>query len=219
MNASLIEAGKLFFALASALGIDRYSINEVVREYNDLLRRLVVDAANGNIKAAGFASQMLSGLREDAEAVYVEGMREGGIDNAADILDDDDKLTIDNWIDAQTEFISGFAADAVAVGKLKGDANTEARRIIFDRAELWVANLRNLGARGYARAKEGVKARWVLGETEKHCKDCLRYSTLAPKRMKYWLDNEKLPRSPDLACSGFNCDCSLVDAKGRVLYP
>lgn len=196
------------------------SINEVTREYRDALENLVVDAANGNVKAGAFRTNHNTLIDELAQGVYVEGMREGGIKDAEGELDSDDEAAIRDWQLEQLGFVLGFAQDAAAVSELKGDERTAARDGMLRRVDAWVSRLNDLGSLGYARAKQGVMSYWELGETEVHCVDCKKYSDLGAHRLGWWVDKGYLPRSPDLACTGINCDCKLKSSKtDDVVYP
>ena len=179
----------------------------------------MVDAANGTIKTQSFHNKHDRLIETLGEAAYKEGMMECGLSDRE--FDDEDVAVVSSWESSQQQYTLGFAQDAVAVSKLETiGERLSARDEMFSRVELWVKSLRDLGARGCARAQEGELASWELGYSKTHCGDCKRYAAYKPKRMKYWLGHEKLPRSPDLECSGLNCQCKLVSVRtGQILYP
>lgn len=49
---------------------------------------------------------------------------------------------------------------------------------------------------------------WVLGNTERHCSDCLSLNGQI-KTASEWATAGIEPQSPDLECGGWNCDCRL----------
>jgi hypothetical protein len=55
---------------------------------------------------------------------------------------------------------------------------------------------------------------WSLGRTEKHCKDCKRLDGQI-HRIKDYLARGLFPKSNDLACGGYKCDCSLSKARAQ----
>ena len=90
---------------------------------------------------------------------------------------------------------------------------------MLERVGLWGAALDWLGGKAYMIRNENL-SKWVLGNTEKHCKDCLDYSHEAPKPAKVWARNDKLPQSPELECRGYNCDCRIENIEtGEIYFP
>lgn len=160
------------------------SINEVTRDYSDLLERLVVDAANGNIKAGSIAKQMREAIIADATLVYQEGMREGGIKDPAEEMSEDDDQAINDWILSQTKYIYGFADDAVAVAKLTGDERTAARDAMLARVEMWVSALEGLGRLGAVNAKGDPMLTFDGDDGKESCKDCAHYK--GERHRKSW---------------------------------
>jgi hypothetical protein len=210
-------------SLASALSraadylADRYavaevkSIGQIVREYADQLTNLVHDTfRTGDAIDQRRAHKAL--LRDLAPQVFVEGLREG--DLAEDDMDGDDHNfmaeAVADWLAAQLPHVNSFATDSAAAKKDK-----DARPVILARVDLWVNALRDFGSMGKAYAQGNVKGKWQLGDTE-HCASCLGYAAMKPRRMSWWLEHD-LPRSSELDCGGFNCQCDIVDSKGNSL--
>jgi hypothetical protein len=195
------------------------SINEVTREYSNLLERLVVDAANGNTTAGSITRQMREAIIEQGRAVFLEGMREGGIKDPEAQLDEDDEKVISAWILSQARHLNDFADACVEVRKLTGDARTAARDVMLGRVELWVQSLDTLGRQGTASAKENAPGTWQLGDTEKHCKTCAKLDGQR-HRLKGFTSRGYIPQQPGsdtLDCGGWNCDCQIVDDDGKRL--
>lgn len=191
-------------------------VSALVGDYEVELSSAVVAYFNGDAALSRVRKVFSSAPRDYAREVYVEGMGEGGL--TADDLDEDDEALIDEWIQTQSDHVEGFV-EFVATVKSADDPRAR-QRAILDRLALWVKELRDLGGRGRLRAKDGELAIWELGDTEEHCSDCLSNSRLKPHRVKWWREAGRLPRSKDLACHGYNCDCTLRSPKTRrILYP
>lgn len=201
--------------LAEALAVK--SVRTVAIDYEvDLTEAVVAFFNGGSIRSV--RSTWQKAIKGYARDVYVEGMAEGKM--PADEFDADDQDAVDTWIGEQLGYVDGFVDAVKEAGAAEGDARTGAQQGILNRVTLWVAALKDLGGLGRIRALEGELAQWELGDTEEHCADCLANSRLKPKRLKWWRDNERLPRAHDLACGGFNCDCGLRSVRtGRWLYP
>lgn len=193
-------------------------VSAIVADYEVELTTAVVGYFNGEASLSRVRKVFSSAPRDYARDVYVEGMSEGGL--SSDDLDEDDERHIDEWIETQLDHVEGLV-DYVSTVKGKDVVDVAAKqRAILDRVSLWVKELRDLGGRGRLRAKDGELAVWELGDTEIHCPDCLANSRLKPHRVKWWRDADRLPRSKDLDCGGYNCDCTLRNPKTRkVLYP
>lgn len=54
---------------------------------------------------------------------------------------------------------------------------------------------------------------WRFGATEQHCADCFRLNGQVHKASK-WESAGIAPKSPDLACGGYHCDCRLEPHEG-----
>ena len=90
---------------------------------------------------------------------------------------------------------------------------------LLSRAKLWGNRYRDLINRAKIAACKDKKMIWTLGDTCKHCPDCLKYEGRV-YRASVWDKWDVRPQHPGLACNGFNCKCSLdpTDApanKGR----
>ena len=192
------------------------TVRSVVGDYEVELTGPLADYFNGDGSLRSVRATFQRAIREYAKDAYLEGLQEGG--GEASDFDEEDATTVEDWIDGQIGYVDGFID---AVGETQGaEDRTAAQEGILARVRFWVNALADLGGRGKLRALEGEMAYWELGDTEEHCDDCLRYSRLRPKRIKKWLELGILPRSHDLACHGYHCDCTLRSVRtGRILYP
>ena len=196
------------------------SINEIVRSFQDLIERLIVDAANGNLKRSSFTEQMRQAIIDDATLAYQEGMREGGSkDPEADYSSRDKKL-VNGWIVTQASYINEFVDGAIAANKETGDARTKARNDMMDRAQLWVDNLNALGNLGTASRKGDMMVGWSVGSTE-HCPTCLGLNGKTAK-LSWFVSRGLIPQmrgNPNLKCKGYKCQCKLKDLSGNQIMP
>lgn len=196
------------------------SINEVTRDYQNLLERLVIDAANGAItNSGGITRPMREAIIESGRAAYLEGMREGGIKDPEGDIDDEDEKAIADWILSQARELNGFADAAIAVGKLSGEERTQARAVMLGRVEMWVRSLETIGRLGTASAKENLPGTWKLGATEKHCGTCAKLDGQR-HRLKWFTSRGYIPQQPGsdtLDCGGWNCDCQIEGDDGERL--
>lgn len=193
-------------------------VSAIVGDYEVDLTSAVVGYFNGEASLSRVRKVFSSAPRDYARDVYLEGMGEGGL--GEEDLDEDDESAISEWIDTQAGSVEGLVEFVSTVKSVDEDQRRDRQRAILDRVSLWVKELRDLGGRGRLRAKDGELAIWELGDTEIHCDDCLANSRLKPKRVKWWREERGLPRAKDLACHGFNCDCTLRSPKTRrQLYP
>lgn len=192
------------------------SVRSVAGDYEVALTEPIAAYFNGDGSTRAIRSAFQRAIREYAKDAYIEGIQEGK--GEASDFDEQDQAVVDAWIDEQLGYVDGLV-EAVS-GFKDAEDRTAFEQRIFDRVRFWVNALADLGGRGKLRAMEGEMAYWELGDTEEHCTDCLRYSRLQPRRVKKWMEAGTLPRSQDLECSGYNCDCTLRSVRtGRIIYP
>jgi hypothetical protein len=59
-----------------------------------------------------------------------------------------------------------------------------------------------------------IKMRWDFGDTIEHCDDCAQYVGKVFYRSQ-WDEAGAIPKSPELACHGIQCDCRLTPTTER----
>lgn len=210
--------GRVEAAVIKYYGPALKSVQGYADEYHERLSSAVVAVFNGDSQYTSLLSTHKQLIRDYARDIYVEGMRDGGIKDAENELDDDDESAITAFINEQIGFALDFAK--ACADTRKAEDQKAAQTVINHRVEMWADRMRDFGNTGKIRAMEGEKARWELGQTEVHCTDCLANSKRTPQRMAVWRDNIGLPRNAELECHGYNCDCSLVSVRtGKVLFP
>lgn len=210
---NLAVASNALKEMAHIVNVSSKEVGEIVDEYETQLSRFATQASEGLMDALDMARAHRALIRTLAPKAYSEGLRVGGLDDAD--MDDDDKAAIAEWIDNQLAHVRSFAKDAVGA-KL----NAQARAAIQDRVTLWAHALQTLGDLGRASAQGNAMGTWKYGETE-HCDTC-RALNGQRKRLKTWIRQGLIPQEPgstSLDCGGWNCQCRIIDDRGRVLLP
>ena len=162
---------------------------------------------SGVLSKADFASAMKSVISRQLQVAWAEGALECGIQ--ADELSEDEVKARDAFISEQDGYVSDFDSairehDKISGGKLQP---------LFGRAEMWVNRYGDARNQAKVLACKDKKLVWVIGPTERHCRDCAKYDTRV-YRGSTWGDIR--PQHPSLACHGYRCKCRL-DATDRRL--
>jgi hypothetical protein len=190
------------------------SVNEVLREYDATLTRFCFDVLRGG-DAIDFRRSHKALIRALALEAYVEGLREGGVDEEPD---DDDRATVRDWVSGQVAHVNDFAAWLA-----EGDPrNTEdKRRQLADRVALWVESLEQLGNMGRAAALGNPMLEMVGDDGEESCQDCQEHKGKR-MRLKTWQARGLVPGvigNKNYECGGFRCQHYLADSKGNRVLP
>lgn len=121
-----------------------------------------------------------------------------------DAVDEDGRKAIDEEL-----ALFAAAAAAILVRYNKGvDMMPTAERMAAQVERLYWTAWVEYGA------KADGKYQWELGATEEHCGDCAHYAGLGPQTGAFWKeahDRGHFPKSPQLECTGFHCDCRFVE--------
>jgi hypothetical protein len=204
--------------VAILLGRAVKSIQGYADEFQLRLSESVAEFFNRQASAAEVGSVLKNLLRGYARDTYLEGMREGGVDEPESDITDEEEADISAWVSEQFGFVPGFV-QAVKDTRTAED-NESAQAGINNRVELWAGSLANLGSLGKARALANIMCTWVYGDTE-HCATCEKLNGRR-KRMSWFLDNGYIPQengSDTLECGGWRCQCKLVNDKGKQVMP
>lgn len=177
--------------------------------YERALNRAVLDFYQGG-DAGAFIDKMLYLIDEQFGRAWREGARDVGY-NPQDFTEEDDAV-LQERINAEREFILDYA-DRIEKAREAGDPV----KPFQDRVSLWAGRYNEV--RDQARAHFGGKEQmliWRVGPTE-HCDTCQTLDgTIAPA--SEWEEAHGrgiYPKSPELDCHGFRCQCELyvTDAK------
>lgn len=174
-------------------------------EFESRVADTIADALRGNLTPARFAIVMRAHLSRSGRQALLEGLRRGGVD--VDVLDEDEQAALTEWLAEQETYVQN----------LRSEIYTERRQMdpVY-RAHLWAnKSLDPAYQLGLLHADANQLEEWVLGRTEKHCRDCLRLNGQRHRR-KHWHAKGLLPGSSNLECKGFNCGCKLVAVRGKA---
>lgn len=201
------------------------SVAELVTGYVDDITRDFQDALDGDLLTSECRRRHRAYIRRDAEAVFIEGLKAGGVDSEE--LDAEDSATIAAWVSEQLGYVAGLwdavdkLLDDFERGLIKQPDFIARRRALYERIGLWGQSLRDLGSAGKASALANMMCTWRLGATEKHCRTCARLNGKR-KRLKWFTSRGYYPQqngSETLECGGWRCECVLRDDKGKVILP
>jgi hypothetical protein len=153
-----------------------------------------------------FLDKFIAAIANQLTRAWNEGAREVGVDPKE--MTDDDRAELKAIIDGEYDQIIKLAE---AIMESRSGTLDEFRQKFRSRIDLWVN--RYTDVIGRARVYFGGKTRlkWTLGKTEEHCETCATLNGIVAFASEWELAGIK-PQSPPnsmLACSGWNCDCSL----------
>lgn len=175
--------------------------------FEDAFETLLSDALGGSITRRQFTGRMRSLLELNIYRAYVDGLRDGGVD---DDPSEDEQKEINTLISDQGAYISGLA-DAI----YKDEDTIISQAVADQKPAMWFNKSVNPAYQaGLASADGNSLYEWVYGDTE-HCSDCNKLNGQR-HRMKDWTRKEILPKSDTLECKGFNCECGLVKTAGKA---
>lgn len=194
--------------------IETFTIGQVVNQYRDTLLRWSFDAMLGTMDRLDLARAMRALIRSIGRDVFLEGLREGGLRNPYEDMDDEEEARIEAWIADQLGYVTGFARAAAEVRD--ADDIGRARSDVLARVEVWAAALEALGREASALARKNLPGTWRLGRTEKHCDTCGMLNGKR-RRLRWFIQNGYIPRQPGsktLRCGGWRCDCGIWSDDG-----
>lgn len=187
-------------ARMESAGIKTYDY--YLRTLSTAIRRLY----RGEIKESAFVDVLSELIPQQFRRAWNEGMRENGLDPAKDMTPEWEQ-TLQDIIAQEFEYVDGFAADVAVAGEQKTDIEA-----LINRAAQWAEQYTKLvTVAKIETAPDGQRFKWIVGDTE-HCETCL-----ALKDVVMTADDWKAlrargiyPKSFDLACRGYNCQCELL---------
>ena len=208
-------------------------VDEELELYQEQINALSIEAVNGDIEQDEYQEKLdaftlailtvslLSGLDGDsessqiltemAELVLIDDSQ-ANIEAALDILTDrqllEDAIPADvlEQYDEDVFFsLDSTLADDVYAGQYEEDDTA-----LLSRLGMWGLTALGLHTLGTITAKPDQNFMWVLGATEKHCETCSGFSGQV-KTGREWKATGYRPQARNLACNGYNCDCSLPE--------
>ena len=172
-------------------------------QYRSSLRASVRGLWQGSIGLIGFADGFFNAIKRGLTDAWYAGAAEAGIQPGE--LSDAELFALDQTIMAEYQYVIPFG-DAILAGS---QANGGSIQPFYDRVELWVNTWEGVRQKALQMAAKDQKLRWEYGDTIDHCADCARVAGRV-YRASIWAKYGWVPKSRDLACGGWQCDCRFV---------
>lgn len=184
-------------------------------DYGRSIRNLARGLWTGELSKFDFVDGMVSAISRNFEQAWeqVEELYNIAPDERTTASQDRLDLAVNTEIGYLTGFVDYIAENSQANGGLFES--------VLNRCDLWEG--------GYQRTVElaqlvigpDVKLVWKLGQTEKHCDDCLQYANKVFFKSQWDAANVR-PKMWELQCTGLHCDCEFeqtVERKTRGEVP
>jgi hypothetical protein len=183
-----------------------YDVVKTQAHYERVLSQAVRELYNGKSSEDDFLSTMTTLLDEQTRRAWNEGMRLNDLDPAKDMTEAFE-AELRNIQDEEFSHVDGFIAAIVQAGKDGTPVDP-----LLTRAGLWASRYPDIVSRAQVfTAPKDLNFRWIYGDTIQHCDTCSKLEGIVATAAD-WADLQArgiYPQSPNLDCSGFNCDCHL----------
>src|SRR3990172_9709708 len=184
----------------SATNLDALGTRLSLSSFEATLRSLIRQLWNGEIDEQNFQFSMQAAIADGYDRAWRAGESKCGI-APEDRTGEEDRLK---------RTMTAEAMDRIRDLAIFVLQHTQSPlSTILNRADIWTNGYNRMMEQAQALACGDQKFRWELGDTEKHCKSCLRYNGKV-HRGSTWHAAGALPQSHSLECGGFLCDCRLV---------
>lgn len=152
------------------------------------------------------ATALAKAYIETADIAYVDG---GG----SLPLDEDTLSYAKSEMNAQLGYVDSLFE---TLKQLRKEGDYDAISVAFEKANLWSSALDGFYNAIKMMGAGNKMLTWILGNTEKHCKDCANLDGQR-HRAKWYISRGYTPRRPgsNTECGGYRCDCSLTDDDGQ----
>ncbi len=172
--------------------------NDFMDQFSDIVDR----AIDGKVRLKQASNLLTSLMYTSGTKAFQDGLELGGVDE----MDEDDQATVQDWLTDVSVYVDSFL-DSVYGGRVLKEQ-------VDLRAVMWVnKSLSQMLDAGRISADRNGYYIWEMGATEKHCIDCQRLDGQI-HRFKEWYTRDLVPKSDQLSCNGFRCDCRLRKAVG-----
>lgn len=175
---------------------------KTVAFYRRALRRAVLNFYRGDMDAFEFIDELVTLINGQFTRAWNEGAREVGFDPKEQA--DEDRLILLDRIQAEEEFILGFASD-IETTRMEQKPITP----LYNRVELWVNRFDEVKDTAIIHFGGKQKFEWELGATEEHCTTCLALNGIVATAEEWEQSGVHPQRGPNdsLECGGWLCDC------------
>lgn len=163
------------------------------------------DGWNGQLNTIEIADAMFSAIRRGFEQAWQEGAKSCGILPEERTTEETAKLNL--LIGDNFQYVGRLAEWIFEHSKANGYKFNE----VTSRAGLWVNRYQEVVNVAKTMACQDKKIRWDLGNTERHCRTCLKLNGRV-HRASVWASHNIAPRmiTNRLACHGYQCDCRFT---------
>ena len=191
------------------------SIQSTRIDFEIAVEDAISDALQNTIDQKTFILRMMQAIRGYGDIAMLDGLAAGGVVTTINNIDDDDRIFLNRHYVRQRGFVNDLAK--VVFGKGLSESEQSRKPILW-----FNKSIAPLFEAGKASADKNGMYEWVLGNTEEHCRDCVKLDGQR-HRMKTYYAKGIIPQSDVLECGGWHCDCRLVkvfgSARGRLHTP
>lgn len=176
----------------------------------DAVYNAVEGFLNSNAQAGTYSRPMTTALAQ----AYIDAGDAAYQDGGGSLPLDDETAA---WARAELDAQFGFADSLFeTLRALRREGDFDAAAEATARAENYTRTLDGFYNAVKLRGAGNAMLTWRLGETEKHCKDCLRLDG-GRHRAPWYISHGYFPRKPgsNTECGGWRCDCMLEDDQGH----
>jgi len=173
-----------------------------ISTYRSSLRASAVAYLEDTVSQVGFVALMDSTVRLHVREAWIGGAAEGGLRQGD--FTEEEIMSLETLVRSQQSYVMGVA-DFIATEKRKEKPDFVA---IFERLNLWVNQYAYFYNLGLMASKTNQKLQWLRGKTKAGCLTCTTYD-MKIYRASVWKKYAPLPRSRELECKGYQCQCDL----------
>jgi hypothetical protein len=187
-------------------------IASINADYHDAITEILT----GYFENGGSITSPRNEFKRAMSDAFVNAFEAGWVDGGQELPLDDEAL---EWLAARQSEEFGFIDSLFQEAKeLRREEEFDYFSWITARADRYTSTVLSVYNSAVMLAGKKVMGTWRLGNTEKHCKDCLKLDGQRHK-LSWFLGRGYVPRKPGSAteCGGYNCDCSIEDDDGNEL--
>lgn len=179
--------------------------NDIRIPFHDSMMQILLNYDNPYSAAV----QVQDVFNASATQAYLQGIRDGGANGivSASQLDTDELNELNSWLSFNDNRALDLAFDLF-------DATLEEKQ---NRVNLWAnKGLDTSYNMGLMSGRSNPALEWHYSDKVKeHCSDCLKYNGKV-YRAKVWKRYAIAPRSDNLECKGFQCECELLKTEKPI---
>ena len=183
-------------------------IGDINAGYHDAISEALISYFDGGSLAAS-----RNAFKRAATEAFGDAFEAGWLEGGGELPFDGEALS---WFNARLEQEMGFIEGLFQEAKeLKKDPDADYFAWATSHADSYTRTLASVYNQAALMVGNNRVVQWVLGNTEKHCKDCAKLDGQRHK-ISWFMDRNFIPRTPgaSMECQGYNCDCKIIDRNG-----